>query len=82
MEYWRCAKVDQRKRRDRPRCEIEGREILPGTSSSTVVSYGGIMWSVQVAVPNPRARVTTPSRAAIVAAYNIRDIVEREKEMI
>ena len=26
--------------RDRPRSEIEGREILPGTSSSTVVSYG------------------------------------------
>lgn len=29
--------------RDRPRSEIEGREILPGTSSSTVVSYGAIM---------------------------------------
>ena len=36
----------------------------------------------EVPVPNPRARVTTPRRAAIVAAKNIKDIAEREKEMI
>ena len=43
MEYWRWGKVDQRKRRNRPSTEIEGREILPGTRYSTVVSYGAIM---------------------------------------
>ena len=36
----------------------------------------------EVPVPNPRARVTTPRRAAIAAAKNIKDIAEREKEII
>jgi len=36
----------------------------------------------EVPVPNPHARVITPRTAAIVAAKNIKDIAEREKEMI
>ena len=36
----------------------------------------------EVPVPIPHARVTTPRRAAIAAAKNIKDIAEREKEMI
>lgn len=37
---------------------------------------------LDVPVPNPRARVTNPRRAATEAAKNIKDIAEQEKEMI
>ena len=42
MEHWRCSEVDQRKRQDRLRSKIEGRQILPGMSYSLVVSYAAI----------------------------------------
>ena len=35
----------------------------------------------EVPVPNPHARVSTPRTAAIAAVKNIKDIVEREKEI-
>ena len=87
MEYWRCGKVDQRKRRDRPRSEIEGREILPGMERAVqqlcpMEQSCDRFKEQEVPVPIPRARVTTPRRAAIEAAKNIKDIAEREKEMI
>ena len=75
MEYWRCGKVDQRKR--------------PGSSEERAAQQLSPMElscdrfkEPEVPVPNPRARVTTPRRAAIAAAKNIKDIAEREKEMI
>ena len=51
MEYWRCGKVDQSKKRNRPRSEIEGREVLPGTRYSTVVSYGAIKFQYLIHAP-------------------------------
>lgn len=87
MEYWHCDKADQRKRGGHPRSEIEGREIVPGTSYSRR-SYGAmellcdLFKEPEVPVPNPHARVTTPRTATIAAVKNIKDIAERKKEMI
>ena len=87
MECWRCDKADQRQRGEHPRSKIEGREILPGTSYSRR-SYRAMALSCdlfkepEVPVPNPNTRVTTPRTATIAAVKNIKDIAEREKEMI
>ena len=86
MEYWRCGKADERKRGESLMSEIEGKEILPGTSfqnSCVLWSYISCDCFKEPEVPtNPYARVTTPRTATITAVTNIKDIVDWEKEMI
>lgn len=85
MEYWRCGKADERKRGQSLMSEIEGKEILPGTSfqnSCVLWSYHVIASRNQKFQLNPYARVTTPRTATITAVTNIKDIVDWEKEMI